>query len=97
MTSLDKIYSAFLKKVADDDWDDYSNLENYQEHWRDYLEGAIGYFKFPRVSLEIDEENNSFIEDLKDREIQILASYMKTLWLESNINTWEKIKITTVL
>lgn len=92
MTSLNKIYSAFLNKVQEDEWDDMTQLHNYEECWREYLRSAIGFFKFPRVSLEIDEENDSFVSDLGINEIQILADYMKVEWLQSNVLTWEKIK-----
>lgn len=92
MTSLEEIYSAFLKKVEDDDWDDETLLEDYKLKWREYLDSAIGWFKFPRNSLEIDEANQCFVSDLSSKEIQILADYMKVEWLSSNITTWEKIK-----
>ena len=92
MTSLDKIYSVFLKKVEDDEWDEPNDLEDYKNKWRIYLESAITMFKFPRVSLAIDEESNCFEDDLSDNEIQILTDYMKCEWLHSNITTWEKIK-----
>ena len=92
MTSLDKIYSAFLNKVKEDDWDDMSQLQNYEDYWREYLKSAIGFFKFPRISLELDEENDCFTHDLGLNEIQILTDYMKVEWLQSNVLTWEKIK-----
>jgi hypothetical protein len=69
-----------------------TQLHNYEECWREYLRSAIGFFKFPRVSLEIDEANDSFVSDLGVNEIQILADYMKVEWLQSNVLTWEKIK-----
>lgn len=92
MTSFEKLYSAFLKRVEDDDWDDINNLEDYKAHWQEYLMAAITNFKFPRVSLDINDEGDSFIGDLTNAEIQILADYMKVEWLHSNIMTWEKIK-----
>lgn len=92
MTSLDKIYSVFLNKIEDDDWDDPTLLETYKESWKEYLESAIGFFKFPRVNLEFDETGENLIGDLGSTEIQILADYMKVEWLQANIHTWEKIK-----
>lgn len=92
MTSFEKLYSAFLKRVEDDDWDDINNLEDYKAHWQEYLMAAITNFKFPRVSLDINDEGDGFIGDLTNAEIQILADYMKVEWLHSNIMTWEKIK-----
>lgn len=92
MTSLEEIYDIFLHKVEDDDWDDPSNLEDYKAHWHEYLEAALGYFKFPRVSLELNEEGTGFASTLSTAEKHIIADYMKVEWLQGNINTWEKIK-----
>ena len=92
MTSLDKIYEVFLGKIKEDDWDDMSQLELYENYWHDYLMSAIGFFKFPRIKLDIDEETGNFVNDLTLNEIQILADYMKVEWLQANVLTWEKIK-----
>lgn len=51
---------------------------------------AIPRFKFPRVSLEFS--GDSFVGDLGNTEIQILAQYMKVEWLNRSILTWENIK-----
>ena len=53
--------------------------------------GAIPQFKFPRVSLEINDEG-LFEDDLNNEEIQILATYMKCEWLNRTIMTWENVK-----
>ena len=92
MTSLDKIYEVFLKKIKDDDWDDMSQLNSYEKTWKGYLLSAISLFKFPRVSLEYDEENDALVGDLGSTEIEILAEYMRAEWLQGNISTWEHIK-----
>ena len=57
---------------------------------RQLLESAIPWFKFPRISLERD--NEGFKEELSNEEIQIIASYMKCEWLNRCIMTWENIK-----
>jgi hypothetical protein len=57
---------------------------------RELLEGAIPWFKFPRTPLDRDE--NGFLNQLSDIEIQILATYMKCQWLNRTILTWENIK-----
>lgn len=89
MTSYWKVYEAFLAKTLEDEWGDWG-IEDTEEDMRQLLEGAIPYFKFPRVSLERDE--SGFIEDLNSEEIQILASYMKCEWLNRSILTWENVK-----
>jgi hypothetical protein len=51
---------------------------------------ALTWFKFPRTSLEINEEG--FINDLSNEEIQIIADFMKCEWLNRCIMTWENVK-----
>ena len=91
MTSVRKVYDAFLAKMLDDEWADW-DLDEIKTDWKAILMGALPWFKFPRVSLEIDEEEDAFVEDLNNEEIQILATYMKCEWLNRTILTWENIK-----
>lgn len=89
MTSLQKVYDAFLVKMLDDEyveWDD----DELAEDWRGLLDSALPWFKFPRVSLEIS--GDAFVDDLSNNEIQILATYMKCEWLNRNLLTWESVK-----
>lgn len=89
MTSFNTIYTAFLSKQLSDEWDGWDN--NYIEmDLFSLLLSAIPRFKFPRVSLEYDE--NGFIDDLTNDEIQILATYMKCEWLNRTVLTWENVK-----
>lgn len=89
MTSTQVVYDAFLSKVLEDEWN-YWTEDELQSDWRSLLNAAIPYFKFPRVSLEIQED--FFVDDLTNEEIQILATYMKCEWLNRTILTWENIK-----
>lgn len=90
MTSVQDVYDAFLAKMLEDEWLNWTDEER-EEDWRALLDAAIPYFKFPRVSLEIDNDN--FVdEDISNEEIQILATYMKCEWLNRTILTWENVK-----
>lgn len=89
MTSFDDIYDAFLGKMTEDEWEAWTE-EEMAVDFRNLLEAAIPWFKFPRVSLE--RTNEGFVEDLKNEEIQILASFMKCEWLNRTILSWENIK-----
>ena len=89
MTSYWKVYEAFLAKTLEDEWGDWS-VEETEADMRQLLESAIPYFKFPRISLDRDDEG--FLEDLGPEEIQILSVYMKCEWLNRSIMTWENIK-----
>lgn len=89
MTSYQDVYDAFLSRILDDEWVNWTEEEITQD-LRKILEGAIPSFKFPRTSLERDEDG--FLNTLSSGEIQILASYMKVVWLNRNILTWENVK-----
>ena len=95
MTDLQVVYDAFLAKMLDDEWGIWEE-EDMQEDWKAILKGALPWFKFPRVSLDIitDEETGTekFEADLSNEEIQILATYMKCEWLNRTILTWENVK-----
>ena len=89
MTSFDIVYTAFLSKILDDEWDTWTEAEVEKDLFT-LLQAAIARFKFPRVSLEYTSEG--FTDTLTNDEVQILASYMKCEWLNRNILTWENVK-----
>ena len=89
MTDLQVVYDAFLSKILDDEWENWTE-EEIQEDLYSLLGAATTWFKFPRVSLEFSTEG--FEDDLTNEEIQILATYMKCEWLNRNILTWENVK-----
>ena len=89
MTPLSRVYAAFLSKILEDEWQ-YWTREEIEADLMEILDAAIVWFKFPRVSLEHD--NEFFFEELSSKEIQIIASYMKCEWLNRNIMTWENVK-----
>ena len=90
MASVYDVYDAFLPKMLEDEWLNWTDEER-EEDWRALLDAAIPYFKFPRVSLEIDGDN--FVdENVSNDEIQILSTYMKVEWLNRTILTWENVK-----
>lgn len=96
MITLMDVYDAFLSKVNEDDWSQcYSkeDLEWFIKDWRAFLNSALLYFKFPRCSLEIDEQNQVFVdENMSSPEVHVLATYMKQEWLKRTIDSWENIK-----
>lgn len=96
MVSLMDVYGAFLSKVNEDDWAHcYSkeDLEWFLQDWRAFLNAALPYFKFPRCSLEINEEKQCFIDNkMGQEEIQIIATFMKQEWLKRTVDSWENIK-----
>ena len=89
MTPYEKVYDAFLAKVLDDEWEHWL-VEEAEKDWRAILDGAVAWFKFPRVSLA--QTDYGFEGDLSNQEIQIIAGYMKCEWLNRSIMTWENIK-----
>ena len=89
MTPFSKIYDAFLSRILEDEWQQWMKEEAEQD-WYQIMENAITWFKFPRVSLEYDE--NGFVNNLAAAEIQIIADFMKCEWLNRCIMTWENVK-----
>lgn len=89
MTPFDKVYTAFLSRILEDEWQQWM-IEEAEQDWKQILENAITWFKFPRVSLERDE--NGFLFNLSQAEIQVIADYMKCEWLNRCIMTWENVK-----
>lgn len=90
------VYDAFLSKVNEDDWANCYSKEDLQwflKDWRAFLNSALPYFRFPRCSLEIDEEKQCFKdENMGLDEIQVLAVFMKQEWLKRTVDSWENIK-----
>lgn len=89
MTSFDVVYSAFLSKVLDDEWEAWTR-EELEADLYSILQAAVVKFKFPRVSLDYTEAG--FTSDLTNEEVQIIASYMKCEWLDRNILRWDNVK-----
>ena len=89
MTPFDKVYAAFLSRILEDEWAQWM-MDEAEQDWRQIMENAITWFKFPRVSLERNDDG--FIEELTSAEIQIIADFMKCEWLNRCIMTWENVK-----
>lgn len=89
MTPYRKVYEAFLSRILEDEWQQWM-IEEAEMDWRQIMENAISWFKFPRVSFDRDDEG--FYEDLGAQEIQVIADYMKCEWLNRCIMTWENVK-----
>lgn len=101
-----KVYDAFLGRITADEWTLEEELAIVERDWQELLKMAIFRFKYPRVSLEVEElvvgEDNPpasdsirayyFVEDLTNDEIQLLALYMKHEWIKRCIASWENIR-----
>ena len=89
MTPFRKVNEAFLSRILEDEWQHWM-LEEAEQDWYQIMVNALTWFKFPRTSLEINEDG--FINDLNNEEIQIIADFMKCEWLNRCIMTWENVK-----
>ena len=86
-----KVYDAFLARITADEWTLEEELAIVERDWRELLKMAIFRFKYPRTDLTI-ENDNEFIGDLSNDEIQLLALYMKHEWVKRCIPSWENIR-----
>ncbi len=96
-TPLLKVYDAFLARITADEWTLEEELAIVERDWRQLLRMSIFRFKYPRISLEIEENSDDpntyqFTEDLTNDEIQLLALYMKHEWVKRCIASWENIR-----
>ena len=89
MTPFTAVYDAFLSRILEDEWQHWM-MEEAEQDWRQIMANALSWFKIPRVSLEYNEEG--FLGDLSNEEIQIIADFMKCEWFNRCIMTWENIK-----
>lgn len=98
-----KVYDAFLGRITADEWTLEEELAIVERDWQELLRMAIFRFKYPRISLEVEEveseENDEhqlkkyqFVAELTNDEIQLLALYMKHEWVKRCIASWENIR-----
>ena len=86
------VFGAFLARIEEDDWMREEDQEIVQQDLLQILGMAAFDFRFPRVSLDLDYLNETFVSELSNAEIQVLATFMKVHWLRRQINTWRVIK-----
>lgn len=91
-TPWSDVFGAFLARIEEDDWMREDDWEIVQQDMLQILGMAIFDFRFPRTSLDLDHMNETFVDELTNAEIQILALLMKLHWLRRQINTWRLIK-----
>lgn len=89
-TKLQDVYDAFLAKIEADDWMETEYLDIARKDWYMLLNSAKFHFRYPRVSLESNEEE--FFEDLGNDEIQVLSTLMRREWLDRCLATWDNIR-----
>lgn len=104
-TSFLKVYDAFLARITADEWTLEEELAIVERDWRELLKIAVFRFKYPRVDLAIENiepeftseidnqlDQQQFVNDLTNDEIQLLALYMKHEWVKRCIASWENIR-----
>ena len=98
-----KVYDAFLARITADEWTLEEELAIVERDWQELLKIAVFRFKYPRVSLDTQKNENAdsesnpleaseFVGDLTNDEIQLLALYMKHEWVKRCIASWENIR-----
>ncbi len=93
-TTFLSVYNAFLARITADEWTLEEELAIVERDWQELLQMAVFRFKYPRVSLDIEEIDSTkqFTENLTNDEIQLLALYMKHEWIKRCIASWENIR-----
>ena len=88
MTSYETIYSRFLNRITDfnlAELDDYT-LNNMLRSW---LSSAIVKVRTSTDLSQRDEENEVFVNDLNDLDIELLAMGMTLAWVDQTLNSTE--------
>ena len=86
-TPFREVNNAFLGRIEQDEWSLTADLGNLERDWFELMKMAIARFMFPRVSLEYNEVDECFVEELGQEEIQVLAVLMKNEWLKRCLAT----------
>ena len=92
LTPVQSLYDAFLVLIESDEWD---ALEEFQAQidFKQLALAAKPWFKFPRCSLEWDDNAEYFIdENISNDELQVLALFMKSLWYDRVVDSWENLR-----
>ena len=84
--------AAFLARIEQNEWDLLKDVAYLERDWLEFMKMAIARFMFPRVSLELDNEQECFVEELSQAEIQFLAVLMKNEWLKRCLASWRLIQ-----
>ena len=91
-TSFEVVYGFFLARIEEIEWANEDDTDLLREDWATILTIAVADFLFPRISLEMDFDNEEFVEDLTNAEVQVLATYMKRVWLRRKVTSWRNIQ-----
>ena len=89
--SIQTVYDAFLASITEDEWVAWTEEEVQADLYEIYKLAKV-WFKFPRVSLELNADGNFIDENISNEEVQILAAYMVVVWLRRTIESWENVK-----
>lgn len=92
LTPVQNLYDAFLALIESDEWDALDETQ-VDIDLRQLALAAMPWFKFPRVSLDWDTEGQFFVdENITNTEIQIVALFMKSLWYDRVVDSWENLR-----
>lgn len=80
-TLFSDVYGAFLGKITDDMFMEYTKEDTYAV-MKELLVAALPWFEFPRKNIfNYDLELERFDVELNSEEINILATYMVVEWM----------------
>lgn len=95
MITIKDIYNSFLAKITEDDWAHVKSPEDMEwllADWRSIYESAHPYFRFPRCSIDLNDNDEFEDNKMSKYEVEILATFMKQEWLKRTIASWENVK-----
>ena len=91
-TPYTTIYGSFLARLDDNEFVKETAEYIVEDDLRDILKIAMNKFKFPVSDLrDRNDETSIFTDDLDDKEIEVIACYMKAEWAKRCVTNWRLI------
>lgn len=92
LTPVQKLFDAFFVLIEGDEWDTWDE-EMINQDLTQLALAAVPWFKFPRCSLEWDENMGFFVDEaITNDEIQVIAQFMKYIWFSRVVDSWENLR-----
>ena len=93
MTKYETVFDRFLSKIEDMDLPQLTD-EDRNTELNIWLNTALARIEMQHINTKNDlskrdDENQTFTEDLSNRDIEIVALYMVVSWYEPRINSLE--------
>lgn len=85
-TSFSEVYEMFMHGITDDMYISWTRQETYED-LKPFLQKAVARFRYPKVVLTYNAEDEEFTNTLNTEEIFILSLLMSIEWIDRQMLT----------